>query len=87
MVSLDIGVRIQTKIAIVGRWHVYLYLNESLCVPPTILEMYSRRKNLLTACFCSEKERLEREKVVELCFKDSLAFVFRFQILKLVSWM
>ena len=50
------------------------------------LEMYSRSKDLLTVYFCSEKEGLRREKVVELCFKDSLAFVLHFHILDMVSW-
>ena len=40
------------------------------------------RGDLLIAIFCSEKEGLRREKVVELCFiKDSLAFV-KFQYLQ-----
>ena len=36
MVSFVIGVWIQSKNAILGRCHVYQYLNESLTVPPTI---------------------------------------------------
>ena len=78
-----IGIWIQSKNATLGRCHVYEYLNESLRFPRTILEMYSRSRDLLIAYFCSEKEGLWREKVVELCFKDPLAFEFHFHILEL----
>ena len=54
---------------------MYQYLNESLSVLSTIWRC-TLSGDLLIAIFCSEKEGLRREKVVELCFiKDSLAFV------------
>ena len=59
------------KMTILGCCHVYQYLNESFECLTDNLEMQSMSGDLWTSIFCSKKEGLRREEVVELCFQGS----------------
>ena len=74
------------KMTILGCCHVYQYLNESFECSIDGLEMHSMSGDLWTTVFCSEKEGLRREEVVELCFQGSPWICIHFYILGLRSW-
>ena len=56
---------------ILGCCNVYQYLNESFECLTDDLEMQSMSGDLWNVVFCSKKEGLRKEEVVELCFQGS----------------